>query len=442
MEFLKMYNIINDLKNISGTKAKIEYIKNLDAVKKEELKQVLLAAMTPNISYNFEVIPEYETKEELYSLQDALEKIKPLQQSIDENRDDYLTEILSHLSQENAHIIEMVIRDKLNIGLKNKSLKAVYDDFPQPHPYNRCSSFSQKNISNLTFPLICQTKEDGMYIDFIKGKSYTRAGNVVDVLHEDVIKYLTENASDYVIQGELLQLDESGKRLNRQESNGLSNRKEVDVAFTQFVVFDIIDVTDFENGLCNTPYEKRLEMLVELVNNFDNHHLKLVDTDFCDTIGDVIVEFKERLKNDEEGCVLKDKNAVWKNGTNKHFVKMKIECTSELKVVDFEYGAKGTKYEEMLGSLIVESSDGKVKFNVGSGFTDELRENPNQFIDKVIEVRYNDIVQNKDEPDFYALYLPRFIRIREDKTEADSYDKIVESVNAVDDIIKNIFEKE
>lgn len=437
-----MYSIINDLKNISGTKAKIEYIKNLDAVKKEELKQVLLAAMTPNISYNFEVIPEYETKEELYSLQDALEKIKPLQQSIDENRDDYLTEILSHLSQENSHIIEMVIRDKLNIGLKNKSLKAVFDDFPQPHPYNRCSSFSQKNISNLTFPLICQTKEDGMYIDFIKGKSYTRAGNVVDVLHEDVIKYLTENASGYVIQGELLQLDEFGKRLNRQESNGLSNRKEVDSAFTQFVVFDMVDVTDFENGLCNTLYEKRLEMLIELVNNFDNHHLKLVDTDFCNDINDVIVEFKERLKNDEEGCVLKDKNAVWKNGTNKHFVKMKIECTSELKVVGFEYGAKGTKYEEMLGSLIVESSDGKVKFNVGSGFTDELRENPNQFLDKVIEVRYNDIVQNKDEPDFYALYLPRFIKIREDKTEADSYDKIVESLNAVDDIIKNIFGKE
>ena len=30
----------------------------------------------------------------------------------------------------------------------------------------------------------------------------------------------------------------------------------------------------------------------------------------------------------------------------------------------------------------------------------------------------------------------------EDKTEADSYDKIVESLNAVDDVVKNIFEKE
>ena len=108
----------------------------------------------------------------------------------------------------------------------------------------------------------------------------------------------------------------------------------------------------------------------------------------------------------------------------------------------FGHGAKGTKYEKMLGSLIVESSDGKVKFNVGSGFTDKLRKNPSQFLDKVIEVRYNDVVQNKDEPDFYALYLPRFIRVREDKTEADSHDKIVESLNAVDDVVKNIFEKE
>ena len=60
----------------------------------------------------------------------------------------------------------------------------------------------------------------------------------------------------------------------------------------------------------------------------------------------------------------------------------------------------------------------------------------------MIEVQYNDVVQNKDEPDFYALYLPRFIRVRKNKTEADSHDKIVESLNAVDNVVKNIFEKE
>ena len=83
--------------------------------------------------------------------------------------------------------------------------------------------------------------------------------------------------------------------------------------------------------------------------------------------------------------------------------------------------------------------DGTLLTTVGIS---SLRENPSQFLDKVIEVRCNDVVQNKDEPDFYALYLPRFIRVREDKTEADSYDKIVKSLNAVDDVVKNIFEKE
>lgn len=90
-----MHNIIKDLRNTSGTKAKIEYIKDLDTVQKEELKQVLLAAMTPNVSYNFEVIPEYVAKEELYSLQDSLEKIKPLQQSIDESGGKAFVEIIS-----------------------------------------------------------------------------------------------------------------------------------------------------------------------------------------------------------------------------------------------------------------------------------------------------------------------------------------------------------
>lgn len=31
-----MHNIIDDLRNISGTKAKIEYIKDLDTVQKED----------------------------------------------------------------------------------------------------------------------------------------------------------------------------------------------------------------------------------------------------------------------------------------------------------------------------------------------------------------------------------------------------------------------
>ena len=127
-----------------------------------------------------------------------------------------------------------------------------------------------------------------------------------------------------------------------------------------------------------------------------------------------------------------------------HFVKLKIECSVELKVTGIEPGrTKGSKYESMIGSLNVESSDGKVRFNVGSGLTDDQRASPEDaYIGKIVTVKFNDIVQNRDEPDRFALYLPRIIEVRQDRTEADSYERIVETLNAIDEIIENVFEKE
>ena len=57
-------------------------------------------------------------------------------------------------------------------------------------------------------------------------------------------------------------------------------------------------------------------------------------------------------------------------------------------------------------------------------------------------MKFNDIVQNRDEPDYFALYLPRIIEVRQDRTDADSYERIVETLNAIDEIIENVFENE
>ena len=48
-----MIKIINALKAISGTNAKIEYIQNLTLDERSLLLELLLAAMTPNVTYNF-----------------------------------------------------------------------------------------------------------------------------------------------------------------------------------------------------------------------------------------------------------------------------------------------------------------------------------------------------------------------------------------------------
>lgn len=438
-----MLSIINELRQINGTKDKLAYIDKLPKYAKDLFEKVLLATMTPNVNYNVEIIPEYTpNNNSTKSLEEAILEIQSLTGSIEEKRDDYLVSILESVSADDAKVIEMILRDKLNIGLKNKTLKKSFPNFPQPHPYNRCSSFSKKNISKLTFPMYSQTKEDGMYIDVIGKKCFTRSGNEVKVLKDETLEKLDELFGGYVIQGEILHVDENGNVLNRQESNGESNKKEVNVENTRFVIFDVIPITDFEEGKCDIPYKNRWELITYRQPDLPEQCV-VVECKVVNNISEVAADFKSKLQRNLEGCILKDFDACWKNGTNPQFVKLKIECSVELKVTGIEPGTKGSKYESMIGALNVESSDGKVRFNVGSGLTDEQRALPEDtYNGKIVTVKFNDIVQNRDEPDYFALYLPRIIEVRQDRTDADSYERIVETLNAIDDIIENVFEKE
>ena len=438
-----MLNIINELKEISGTKDKITYIKTLGSEDFEMLHNVLLAAMTPNVTYNVDIIPHVDSYDGYEDLVWALQMIVPLQGSIDEKREDYLLHILGSLTEDDAKVIEMILRNKINIGLKNKSLRQCWDDFPQEKPYNRCSSFNTKTIKKLTFPLLSQTKEDGMYVDILQCKTFTRAGNEVDILSPEILE-LFAAYPDYVFQGEILHTDENGIVLGRQESNGMSNRKDVDLTKTKLVLFDMVHIDewqDLDSKSSKTPYIDRWEKLVNSVPLLQNK-VEFVDCKEVYNIDEVIEHFKDNLKLGLEGTILKDKNALWKNGTNPHMIKLKVECSVDLIVTGIYMGDKGTKNEFLVGGLNIESSCGKIKFNVGSGLTDEQRKDfltESNIVGKIVEIKFNSITQNESEPDKYALYLPRFKTIRVDKTVADDYEKVAETLNSVDILINNIF---
>ena len=90
----------------------------------------------------------------------------------------------------------------------------------------------------------------------------------------------------------------------------------------------------------------------------------------------------------------------------------------------------------MLGKLEVQSADGSVKFNVGTGFKDAQRQEFLLHVDewiatgKIATIKGNGLTKNKLKPDFYAIYLGRFVEVRDDKTVADTYDEIVDIINA------------
>ena len=111
-------------------------------------------------------------------------------------------------------------------------------------------------------------------------------------------------------------------------------------------------------------------------------------------------------------------NEDWQDKRVKHQIKFKGELECDLKVVGFEPGTG--KYVGKLGALICESDDGIIKVKVGSGFNDEDRESIKEqdVIGKVVAVKYNARIRSKSEDE--SLFLPIFLEIRQDKTQADS----------------------
>jgi len=97
-------------------------------------------------------------------------------------------------------------------------------------------------------------------------------------------------------------------------------------------------------------------------------------------------------------------------------VKIKTFLFSDLKVIGYEEGT--SKYEGMLGALIVDYKGNPV--NVGSGFTDEQREEywsiRDELIGKIVEVKYKEESSDK-KTGLKSIQFPIFQQIRIDKVE-------------------------
>ena len=130
--------------------------------------------------------------------------------------------------------------------------------------------------------------------------------------------------------------------------------------------------------------------------------------------------FEHYLSEGQEGIILKDLNSIWENKRSRSQIKMKGELECDLKIVGIQEGTG--KYVGKVGAYQCESEDGIIKVDVGSGFKDADRIIDLSVIGKVVAIKYNARIKNKQGQE--SMFLPIFLEIREDKTEADTSDKI------------------
>lgn len=362
-------------------------------------------------------------------------------------------ELISNLTFEDGQALRLILGRDIKCGINVSTINKVYDDYIPTTKYMRCSKLDEKTIKNISYPAICQLKSDGLFCYAIKENNkvrfMTRNGTQFDIpsIENELLNIEDDN---FVLSGELLVINEDGTApLDRKTGNGLINsfikredtllkleekkrtpkvlqeikQKEQDYEeINKKIYLDSWDLTSIESwysGIDETPYIARYDNLYKTITGCTQ--LKLIKTQFVDDIEEAKKVGQQYIDSGFEGAILKDSKGIWKDGTSKVQLKIKAILDADLLCVGTEEGTN--KNIGKIGSLKLVSKCGKLKVNVGTGLSDKNREqSPSDFIDKVIEVQYNEVIKSKSK-DTYSLFLPVFIEVRE-KTDYDSLEDL------------------
>lgn len=418
--------IFETLASDNSRNFKIDYLRANS--NNETLREVIRLALDPFTNFFIRKIPKYTPANEnqadsLSSVLDSLYLLSS-RQVTGNAAIEFLTKLLSSLTEGDAKVLEKIIQKDLKCGVSRATVNVVWDNLIPEYPVMLCSGSDDKLISKLEFPVMVNEKYDGTRFNCIvlngSAEFRSRNGKLFDLLgnlEKEFVEYA--NGENLVFDGELLYND--GNLANRQVGNGIIGKSikgtisAKEAENVNAVIWDAIPYEDFVKGESLIPYRERFSKLklmsIEGKVQLTDHHI-------VNDIDSAMKIFNEYILQGKEGIIIKDLNKGWSNKRVKHQLKVKSELTCELRVIGTEYGSG--KYSNLLGNLICRSEDGIVKVSVGSGFSDAQREEykGNVLVNSIVSVKYNMRISNKNGEE--SLFLPIFECVRFDKDNADN----------------------
>jgi hypothetical protein len=424
-------SIFEQLASDSGRNFKIDLLnqhRNNDL-----LKEVIRLALDPFTQFYIRKIPKYEQKEVRITLDAVPDLLFNLSnRHVTGNAAiTFLADMLSHLSADDAKVVERIIQKDLKCGVSESTVNTVWPGLVHEYPCMLASAYDQKLIARVTYPAIVQLKLDGMRFNAVVRNGAvefrSRSGKEIQIADPSFsLPFIAlAGGEDVVFDGELLCRDADGNVMDRKTGNGIINKA---VKGTQLLsegqlvcaqLWDVIPFANFNEGKYNVGYDQRFADLTRRVTEFTNdRRVEVVETKSVDNIDQVREIFEQYLAMGLEGIIMKTNDMIWENKRSKKQIKFKGELECDLKVVGWVEGTG--KHTGRLGALALESSDGLVKVSVGTGFSDVERDTITQAdIGRIVAIKYNARINDK-RSDVDSLFLPVFIEFRDDKLTADS----------------------
>ena len=447
-------DILNELAATSSRNDKIAILRKYES--NALFKRVVWLALHPRIQFYIRKIPDYNAEEfGPIQLEWALDQLMRFnsRELTGKSAIDWLSYTLSHLTAANAEVISRILAKDLKCGVDDSSVNKAWPKFIPEYPYMRCSLSKDAKFEKWPWKkgILSQIKADGMFcninhdpdgnVSLVSRSGSTMPSEPFVALHEEIKKFLPTNTQTH---GELLVM-KNGSVLPREIGNGIltSVLKGGSFEADETPVLLVWDQIAFGADSDSRPYVDRYVALRDQVQK--STLCAMIETRVVHTLDEAYAHYSEMLALGLEGTILKNPEGMWKDGTSKDQVKLKLEVDVDLLITGFTAG-KG-KNESTFGSITCQSSDGQLVVNV-SGFKDkkerglltrqEISDKKDQFIGTIMTVRANAVMPPTKSNPLYSLFLPRFTEFRSDKTEADSLQQVIDQF---DNAIKSAYTK-
>lgn len=448
-------SFFDEIAKVSGRKDKIRLIND---ILDKEIPEFIFAArlaLDPFVRFGFRKMPKIdESVQGEKDFKDCVVSLNLLSGMNHSNEsEEYLKRILSEVKPSERPLIKRIVlkdlRCGVNIATWNEAIEGrEYEDVARirDYPCMLASPYSEKLIGKLPWKdgVFCQEKCDGMRFNVVVNngavKYFGRSGKPLSIPSVRFEAELLRLASsmDVMFDGELLVMDENGKVCDRKTGNGILN-KAVRGTITKeesdrvmFTIWDMIPYDCFMSAGAkkSSDYKTRFNRLTNLfmmtneIGLWSYSMIRLVRSEVIHSIDEANNMFEEITKHGGEGVMLKNPRNVWRDARATDQVKMKLELDADLRIVELQEGSG--KYEGMLGALVLESDDGKVRVSVGTGFSAEQRKSlfNTSVVGRIATVVYNCRIKDKNRSGVDSLFLPRFVELREDKNETNRSDEI------------------
>jgi DNA ligase-1 len=314
----------------------------------------------------------------------------------------------------------ILIKD-LRCGVSEKTVNKVveknYATYAIPIFGCQLAHDSANHESKVTGQKLIEVKLDGVRVITIvypdsRVTMFSRNGKeLVNFPHiaKQIAAAFTDGEEAMILDGEIM--SSSFQDLMKQ----VHRKSDVKAGDAILNLFDILPLADFEKGSWSRKQSHRTQMITNWVTK--RQHLMPNVTVVAQELVDLDTEegnkrFSEinakAVAGGYEGIMIKDPEAPYECKRTASWLKLKPFIEVSLTVVATEEGTG--KNVGKMGALVCEGvDDGKaIRVNVGSGFTDEQRDEfwSCQVNGHIVEVRADAVTQNQDGT--YSLRFPRF----------------------------------